>query len=238
VDDLQIVLLHPLPLDGSMWPDEMQSLGGRTITPTLYDYGDSIGNWARGVLDQTRPGPLVVVGNSVGGSCAIEIARLAPDRVRLLVLVGAKAGHRREPSLRDQAVRLLGQQDIDAAWNAYWAPLFGPDTDPAVVERGRTIAHEQGVASLIRGVQVFHDRPDRASFLREYDGRVVVVSGEHDIHPDRAHRAASQLRNAAFVCVPAVGHYLPLEQPHALATIVRSETERLPPRTSSVPRAG
>jgi pimeloyl-ACP methyl ester carboxylesterase len=33
-----------------------------------------------------------IVGNSIGGSRAIEVARLVPERVRMIVLVGTKPG--------------------------------------------------------------------------------------------------------------------------------------------------
>ncbi len=57
-----------------MWPDEVRALASRTVAPTLYDLGESIEEWAAGVLDLAGPGPLAVVGNSVGGSCALPLA--------------------------------------------------------------------------------------------------------------------------------------------------------------------
>lgn len=77
-----------------MWTGEMHLLPERTIAPTLYGFGESIEEWARAILDVASEGPLVVVGNSVGGSCALEVARQAPDRIQAIVLIGAKAGVR------------------------------------------------------------------------------------------------------------------------------------------------
>jgi hypothetical protein len=54
----------------------------------------------------------VVVGNSVGGSCALEVARAAPDQVEAVVLVGAKAGVRPDPALRAEAVGTLADGGI------------------------------------------------------------------------------------------------------------------------------
>lgn len=64
------------------------------IRPNLYGLGESLEAWAGGVLDLVSTGPLILVGSSVGGSCALEVARLAPDRVAAVALIGAKAGHR------------------------------------------------------------------------------------------------------------------------------------------------
>src|SRR5258707_11475026 len=44
-------------------------------------FGDSIEAWAAAALRLTKGDRLVVVGCSVGGSCALELAVAAPDRV-------------------------------------------------------------------------------------------------------------------------------------------------------------
>lgn len=46
-----LVLLHPLPLDGSVWSEETRALAPRSVAPTLYGFGDSIEDWAAEVLD-------------------------------------------------------------------------------------------------------------------------------------------------------------------------------------------
>jgi len=227
------VLLHALPLDGSMWPDEVRGLAPDVVAPTLYGLGDSVEDWARGVLDLAGSGSLDVVGCSVGGSCAVEVARLAPDRVRSLVLVGAKAGHRPEPDRRDAAVRLLAEQGLDRAWDELWAPLFAPDADPAVVARARRIARHQDVDAVIRGVVAFHGRPDREQFLEELDVPVLIVRGEHDRIPRDPAALAARLRHGRFTEVVGAGHYVPLERPAALAEVLRVALDRGPTATTA-----
>ena len=145
---------------------------------------------------------------------------LAPERVRQLVLIGAKAGHRPEPDVRDAAVRLLAQHGMRAAWPAYWQPLLAPSADPSVVEATRAIAFAQELDAVIRGVRVFHSRPDRTSFLEAADFPVLVVTGEHDLNPRKAEALAASLRHGSFECVEGVGHYLPLERPARLRAIL------------------
>jgi pimeloyl-ACP methyl ester carboxylesterase len=217
-----LVLLHPLPLDGSIWAHQTRALAERTIAPTLYDLGTSIEEWAAGVVDLCGSGPLVLVGNSVGGSCAIEVARLVPDRVRSMVLIGAKAGHRPEPGFRDEALQVLEQHGMAEAWPRYWAPLFAPDADAAVVERARSLAHTQRLDAIVNGVRVFHGRPDRAAFLRSLDVPIVVVCGEHDIAPRNGSALAAGLRHGELRRVDGSGHYVPVERPDALTEIVRA----------------
>ena len=226
ISAVNLVLLHPLPFDGSVWAEELNELADRVVAPTLYHYGDNLQDWARGVIDESDCGPLVVVGNSVGGSCAIEIARLVPERVRVLVLVGTKAGHRPEPQLRDEAVGVLRCRGMAGAWPRYWAPLFAPDANPALVQRARVVAEAQEPADVIRGVRAFHSRADRDGFLASYSGRVVVVNGVHDRLARARHMAAAP-RAGAFVAVPGAGHYVPLEQPRVLTGVVRGALNEL-----------
>jgi pimeloyl-ACP methyl ester carboxylesterase len=218
---LNLLLLHPLPLDGSIWPAELWDLADAVLAPTLYSVGGSLSDWAGAVLDLAEPGPCVVVGNSVGGSCALELANLDRGRVRGLVLIGAKAGIRPEPAFRDEAIRLLRDEGVDAAWDRYWAPLFAPDADPLVVERGRAIARGLGVEAHVNGVCAFHARPDRAALLADLEVPVTIVRGEHDRIPREAERLASSLRDGRFVEVRGAGHYVPIERPHDLVSIVR-----------------
>jgi pimeloyl-ACP methyl ester carboxylesterase len=161
---VQLVLLHALPLDGTMWANEMHLLPGKTIAPTLYSYGESIEDWARAVLELTTEETFVVVGNSVGGSCALEVARQAPRRVKAVILIGAKAGVRPDPLFRDEAVRILNERGMEEAWSKYWIGLFGVNADPRVVERARQVACSLDIGDVVRGVKAFHNRRDLSDF--------------------------------------------------------------------------
>jgi pimeloyl-ACP methyl ester carboxylesterase len=220
------LLLHALPLDGSMWTEVRAALDGDVLTPTLYGLGESIEQWASEILPRTGTAPLAVVGNSVGGSCAVEIARLAPDRVKLVVLIGAKPGHRPEPQFRDAALQLLADEGMAACWPRYWEPLLGPTATPSVIDEARTIAFAQDPEDVARGIRVFHGRPDRAGFLQNWLGPVLLVSGESDPIPSGAALAAS-LPNATFLSVPDAGHYVPVEAPVCLASLLRDAISAL-----------
>ena len=216
---MKLLLLHPLPLDGSIWSHDLRSLCDECVAPTLYGDGEDLVAWARAALDQVGDGPIVVVGNSIGGSCAIEVARLAPTQVEALVLCGTKAGHRPQPDLRDDALHLLEDHGLAAAWDKYWRPLFGPNVTADVIEQAWQTASSVGAASVAASIRAFHGRPDREDFLMAWPGPVTIVNGEHDINPEQGLLFARRLQRGAFHLVPGVGHYLPLEAPDALTTI-------------------
>lgn len=131
---MRLVLLHALPFDHRMW-DLTPSVEG-AYSPTLYGSGDSVQQWAAAVLGELPSDDLFVVGNSIGGSCALEMARAAPERVRGVVLIGTKIGVRPDPVARDAVIAQLREKGVEAAWRRYWRPLLGAGcTEPNALGR-------------------------------------------------------------------------------------------------------
>jgi pimeloyl-[acyl-carrier protein] methyl ester esterase len=216
-----VVLLHALPFDGRMWRAEGEWLPARTFAPTLYPLGTSLEAWAQGVLAGAPDEPFVVVGCSVGGSCALEVARAAPERVLGIVLIGAKAGVRPDPALRDEACRLLTDHGLDAAWHRYWRPLFGSGTAPGTLQRARALALDQRVDDVVRGVRAFHDRRDLTGFVRAWTRPLAVISGDQDRTPSPATAARAAAGPGRRVHLVAdCGHYVNIERPAELRSIL------------------
>jgi pimeloyl-ACP methyl ester carboxylesterase len=221
---MRLVLLHALPLDGRMW-DAVQSTFNNAFAPTLYELGGSVQEWAHAIIDECSDEELLVVGNSVGGSCALEVARAAPDRVRGVVLVGAKVSVRRDLRLRDEAVGVLRRDGIAAAWDRYWKPHFRADASPAVVAGATKLALEQDVGDLVTGVRAFHDRRDHSEWLATWSGWLVSVTGAEDRTPTpRAAAASVTSERGQQLVIDRSGHYVPLEQPQMLSRIIQEQT--------------
>jgi pimeloyl-ACP methyl ester carboxylesterase len=225
---MQIVFLHALPFDGRMWSAESDLVDGRVLAPRLYELGDSVDEWAAAVLKLAGPEPCVVVGCSVGGSCALEIARAAPDQVAGIVLIGAKAGVRPDPAMRDEAVRLLETRGIEAAWARYWAPLFGRNASHAVVAAARELALSQDVGDLVCGVRAFHDRRELSDWVAGWRRPLVVISGAEDLTPPPSTSACLGVGPARrFHLVDDCGHYVSLERPETFRSLLASTLAEL-----------
>lgn len=219
----ELLLLHALPLDGSMWADQMGLLPGATYAPTLYSLGEHIETWATGALNLTRGNRLIVVGCSVGGSCALELAAHAPHRVAALVLIGTKADHRPDPHLHASALATLREKGLETAWRSLWEPLFSDRASPWAVNEAKRIALLQGPEEVARGVTAFHSRPSQGRFLSGFPRPVIVVSGADDIAPGprTSARQADLAPHGRLHIIPDCGHYVPLERPEALNSILR-----------------
>jgi len=220
---LGLLLFHALPLDGSMWDRQINLLPGSTYAPTLYSLGDSVEEWAASALNQVNEERIVVVGCSVAGSCALEVAAIASDRVAALVLIGTKARHRPDPILHSSALETMQREGLEKAWDAFWAPLFSKVTAGSVVDAARLTFLRQSPGDIARGVTAFHSRPSRDEILSKFSGHVAVITGAEDTAPGpkvSADQANSARRGRLYV-IPECGHYVPLEQPEHLNSILR-----------------
>lgn len=194
-----------------------------THAPTLYPLGDTVHESAAAVLKLADGDRLIVVGCSVGGSCAIEVAVAAPPRVAALVLIGTKADLRPQPDLHAAALQRLREHGVDEAWETYWAPLFSPSADPRVVAQAKETTLGQSTEAISRGVRAFHTRPSRGGFVSTLRCPVIGVTGAEDVAPGPGVSAAqaSATPQGRLHVIPACGHYVPLEQPEALNDILR-----------------
>lgn len=201
----------------------MDLLPGRASAPDLYPLGSSLGEWATALLKRVEGDNLILVGCSVGGSCAIEIAAMAPDRVSAMVLIGTKAGHRPDPELRTAACRMLRVEGMRGAWETYWAPLFSSQNSTETLAAARRAALAQSPALVAKGVEAFHTRRDRAEFLSRFKKPLIVVTGEEDSAPgpETSVRQAASAPFGQLRAIPGCGHYVPLEAPEELNGVIR-----------------
>lgn len=168
--------------------------------------------WLLGRLRGERP---VLVGHSLGGAVALEVALLDPQAIRGIVLVASSARLRVAPMLLEAAAAATVESPLrlDMA--------FGPATDSAVVEayhaRSKTTPPESSLADW-QACDAF----DLRARLGEVGVPVLVVFGSEDwLTPPKHQRAlADALPDATLVEIEGVGHMLPWEAPERLARAV------------------
>jgi pimeloyl-ACP methyl ester carboxylesterase len=124
-----LVLVHAGICDSGMWDPQWRSLAGshRLLRHDMRGFGRSPlrpGPYSNArdlldVMDAAGFGRAAVVGTSLGGRVALEVALAAPDRVSALVLVGpGLPGHEWSQAVRDYGAAedaAIGRGDLDAA---------------------------------------------------------------------------------------------------------------------------
>ena len=219
---LGVLFLHALPFDGSMWAAQSGLPAHSIYRPTLYDRGESTEAWAGSVLRDAAEERLIVVGCSVGGSCALDVAAAAPDRVAALVLIGTKANHRPDPELHRSALETIRNDGLDAAWAKFWAPLFSNSANASVINSAKAMFDRQSARNIGKGITAFHTRPSRDDVLSAFPGQITIISGAEDSAPGLKVSAdqARTARNGRLILIPDCGHYVPLEKPERLHEIL------------------
>jgi pimeloyl-ACP methyl ester carboxylesterase len=157
--------------------------------------------------------PVILVGHSFGGAVAVGVADLVPQSVAGLVLVASPVLRRpvSSPSARFRVVRTLHRLGIvsDARMETLRQQRGSADYRAANPEMRRVL-----VASLAESFD---------AELARWRGPTTLVWGERDrdVAVSVAHSAAELLTTPPqLVVLPGVGHLVPTEAPHALASSV------------------
>lgn len=173
--------------------------------------------WAESVAGEVD-GDLVVVGCSMGGYCALALARLAPERVRALMLVGARpdpdSPERRAG--RADTIELIRREGPDGLWKMMLPKLVA---DPSVLDE--SLLHRDA-DELVAAVEAIRDRPDSTKLVRSFPGPLQFVVGEHE-----AFVTAGELFEFPVREVAASGHLVNLERPDEFDAILREFLARV-----------
>jgi pimeloyl-ACP methyl ester carboxylesterase len=202
------VFLHALPLDERMWAQ------GTALR--LYGRGRTMDAWARSVLDEVDR-ELVLVGASMGGYCALAAARLAPERVCGLALVGSRAEadtpERREG--RAKTIETIRRGGAPALWEDMRPKLFPDGADEGVVERARSLALEQRPDDLVAAVEAIRDRADLTGVWASLDAPTLIAVGVADpfVSVEDARSHAEAARDGHCHVFEGCGHLPSLERP-------------------------
>ncbi|HYZ78032.1 MAG TPA: alpha/beta hydrolase [Gaiellaceae bacterium] len=211
---MTVLLLHALPLDERMW-EPQRAVWPDAVTPRLYGRGNSMEAWARGILAEVT-GDFAVVGASMGGYCALEIARQARERVRGLVLAGARVDadspERREG--RAKTIELIRARGAGGLWEDMRPKLFPAEASEGV-EVARGLALEQRPDELVAAVEAIRDRRDSTEVVAGLQCPVLFAVGASDpfVSPPEAPPSA-ELR------VFETGHLPSLERPDEFNTVL------------------
>ena len=221
---MNVVLLHAFPLDSRMWEPQRAALAAHEVlAPDLYPFGSTMDEWAERVLGQVQ-GELVAVGASMGGYCALAAARRAQERVRGLVLVGARADadspERR--AARADTIELIRREGAQGLWQDMRPKLFPEHADTAVVERARAIVLEQDPDGLVAAVAAIRDRDSSSEVVTRLADPILVAVGEHDpfFPPDEARALAQDALDGRAFVFDGAGHLPNLEQPERFNTLL------------------
>jgi len=180
---------------------------------------------AERVLD-AAPERFSLCGLSMGGYCALEIMRIAPERVERLALLDTSA----RPDAEERTARRLGLIERAAAGGfddvaEEHFPLFlHPDHLDGFLPVVRQSAWNVGADAFIRQQKAIMSRGDLRPVLAGISCPTLVLCGRQDeLTPLDCHEEmAASIPGARLVVIEDCGHLAPIEQPEATSAALRN----------------
>jgi pimeloyl-ACP methyl ester carboxylesterase len=200
---MKVMLLHGWPLSERMWVPQVTALrngGFSPLVPHLYGRGPVIDGWAANLL-RDNDGQFVVVGASMGGYCALALARRAPERIVGLALVASRAG-------ADTFERRRQRDDQIAALRARGVP---PELET-----------EETAEDLAVAQTAMRDRMDLSGVAASFGGPLLVCVGDRDeiVSVDESRELAAGALDGTLEVFPGAGHFVSVEQPEQFNAVL------------------
>ena len=211
---------------------------GLMLTPRLYDpqvaafrdrfliaFGDTLnkGNitaMAEAALAATKD-EIIPVGLSMGGYVALEMARLAPQRLKGLIIMDSNAATD-SPDRKAERQRLIDMSGLGkfrGVTKTLLAQFIAHANlnDETITMPIMAMAEEVGRDNFILQQQAIMSRRDQFDTLRQLDIPGLFIVGSEDIaflEPVRDMAAA--MKNSTYVEIADAGHLPTLEEPDAV----------------------
>jgi pimeloyl-ACP methyl ester carboxylesterase len=185
---------------------------GRSEGPgrdTIAAYGD----WIVAFLDALGLDLAVLVGHSMGGGIALDVALRYPARVAGLGLVATGARLRVSPAILDGI-----RQDPEATVRLICDWAYGPEAPPEMVRLGRRQIAATAV-DVLYGDYAACDAFDVRDRLDLISVPTLVLCGTHDrMTPSKyAVYLRDNIAGASLRLVEGAGHMVMVEKPQAVA---------------------
>ncbi len=222
-----VVALPGLLCDELVWRSQADAL--RDVTDfVIADFSehDDLTEMAHAALTLAQ-GNVHMVGHSMGGRVALEAWRLAPDRIRSLVLLdtgvhGVAPGEVESRQVLVDVSSNSGMSELAAAW---LPPMVDPSrhADLALMGSLHDMVMRASPDQHARQIRALVERPDATALLPTITVPTLVVVGRNDEwSPVEQHeQIASLIPNSRLEIIEGAGHMTTVEQPDVITALLR-----------------
>ena len=204
----QLVMLPGTLCDERLYTSVLDHLGLNANVPVL-DGSDDAATMARRVLDRL-PSRFALVGFSLGGIVALEMAAQAPERLDRLALIGCNPGRLSPDAARARAAQ--SRASFVASSRAHTHPALHKLIDDMAGDTSISVYQQQTAITL--------SRADSRPRLAHITVPTLIICGADDVvcPPAFSREMAELIPQARLALVEGAGHYVTLERPDAVAT--------------------
>jgi len=218
-----LIWLPGMMCDARLFAPQVAELGGQVVISTAQD---TVTAMAQKVLDDA-PRTFALAGLSMGGIVAMEVMRLAPDRVASVALMDTnpKAEHPDVAAGREPQIAKVHAGALDRVMREEMKPQYltdGPHR-AAILDLCMDMAAGLGAQAFINQSRALQSRPDQQDTLRQARCPALILCGRDDaLCPVHRHELMKQLMpHATLQIIENAGHLPTLEQPDTTTTALQ-----------------
>ena len=230
-----LMLLPGLMCDAAVWAPQVQALPARCVVPA-WGLRDSLTAMAQKVLDEAPTERFSLAGHSMGGRVALEVVRLAPQRVQRLALLdtgihplAAGAAGEKERVGRVALLEIARSKGMRAMGETWARGMVHPSRlGTPLFESVLDMLERSDPAQFAAQINALLTRRDAAPQLPGIACPTLVLCGRDDAWSPPAQHEAMQaaIPYATLSIVENCGHMCTLEQPQAVTEALALWLER------------
>jgi pimeloyl-ACP methyl ester carboxylesterase len=214
-----LLLLPGLLCDIELWGAQIEALSGSIETTVADMTGHVDMRQLAGLILESAPREFALAGFSMGGYCALEIYRQAPERVQKLALIdtSARADTKQQTDHREALIDLCRAGNMNQVLD-HLLPVFVNQVhlaDQSLVDNIRAMAARIGCKAFVSEQKAIMSRDDKRAMLKNITCDTLVLCGAQDqlTLPEFHAELAELIPRSRLVIVDDSGHFSPMEQP-------------------------
>ncbi|KZL20395.1 MULTISPECIES: alpha/beta fold hydrolase [unclassified Pseudovibrio] len=213
-----VVFIPGLTSTGTLFGPQINSLKERPIIIAETCAMDSIGAMAQRLLDHA-PEKFALLGMSMGGYVALEVIRLAPERISRLALINtnARGDTPAQTQLRHTQIEIARKGGFHKIASMQYPQLVHParHDDTALRQVVFDMAADIGADNFLKQQNAIINRRDQRPDLPAIQCPAIIVAGEEDslLPLDRCREMHDAIPNSKLHIIPDCGHLSTLEHP-------------------------
>jgi pimeloyl-ACP methyl ester carboxylesterase len=194
------------------------------ITVVQFTTEKSLAEMANNVIKATKNKPCALIGFSMGGIVAAEIARTHPQLIAKLALVNSNCHAdlaERKSARKAQITQAESGQLIELISTTFLPNyLFKADSahEKLIIEMAKSL----GADCFVAQVTAIEDRPDSLSVLQQLKNDILIIGGKQDkICPVEHQKMMHEnLPKSKLQLLDQCAHFSPLEQADKVSNLL------------------
>jgi len=223
-----LVLVPGTLCDERLWRGQIAALADvANVTVASVTEDDSVEAMARRLLERS-PETFSLAGLSLGGIVAMEVMRLAPERVTRLALLDTNPNPPKPEQLEVWSRQIEATERgafRETVERDFLPMLLHPSryADEALLRDVRGMIDAVGATSFVKQLRANAGRPGARDVLPQVRCPALVLAGRQDrlCPPEMQADLASLLPAAKLALIEECGHLSAMERPEAVAAAMR-----------------